>query len=100
MNSQVLKGLIMGLLAPVFCLFVFIAFYFEPDGFKGIYEKLADFNKKNVLTHVISLSAIINLILFLMQIRLKKDSIAKGLLSATLIYAFVIIFMKIKIFIS
>ena len=100
MNIKVLKGFMIGLFAPAISLFVFISFYFEPDGFIGLYEKLVEFNNRNVLTHVISLSAIINLILFFMQIRLKKDSMAKGILSATLVYAFIIIFMKINVFIS
>lgn len=100
MNKQFLKGTLVGVIAPIAALFVFIAFSFEPDGFKGFAEKIMEFQNRNILTHVISLSVIINLAIFFMKLKTKRDQAAKGVLFATLLYAFLVIFLKIKIFLG
>ena len=100
MNKQFLKGTIVGVIAPIAAFFVFVAFSFEPDGWNGFVEKVIEFRKRNILTHVISLSALINLLIFFMKLKTKRDQAAKGILFATLLYAFVVVVLKIKIFLS
>ena len=75
MNKQFLKGTIIGVIAPIATLFVGVAFFSEPDGWDGFVEKLIEFKKRNILIEVISLSVLINLLIFFMKLKTKKDKV-------------------------
>jgi TM2 domain-containing membrane protein YozV len=85
-------GLITGVISPpvAFLLFCFFAF---PDS--GIMEILEGYIRRNVLTHVISLSVIINLPLFFGYLGSGRDRAAQGVVGATFLFAFLILILKL-----
>ena len=91
MNKQFIKGLFVGLIAPIVAFIIYVAFYLEAD----VVETFNSLVKMNKLTHVISLSALINLLLFFMNIKTNRDMVAKGILFATMIYAFIVLGLKL-----
>ena len=91
MDKQFIKGLFVGLIAPIVAFIIYVAFYLEAD-VEQTYNSLVKMNK---LTHVISLSALINLLLFFMNIKTNRDMVAKGILFATMIYAFLVLGLKL-----
>ena len=62
MNKNVKKGTLVGLLAPIVAYVVYVGFYLEAD-IEETYHSIVEMNK---LSHVISLSVLINLLLFFM----------------------------------
>ena len=91
MDNQFVKGVFIGLIAPIVAFVIYVAFYLEAD----VMETYNSLVKMNKLTHVISLSALINLLLFFMNLKTNRDLIAKGILFATMIYAFVVLGLKL-----
>ena len=91
MNKQFIKGLFIGLIAPIIAFVIYVAFYLGDD-VVDTYNSLVKMNK---LTHVISLSALINLLLFFMNLKTNRDLNAKGILFATMIYAFIVLGLKL-----
>ena len=91
MDNQFVKGVFIGLIAPIVAFVIYVAFYLEAD----VMETYNSLVKMNKLTHVISLSALINLLLFFMNLKTNRDLIAKGILFATIIYAFIVLGLKL-----
>ena len=91
MDKQFIKGLFAGIIAPIVAFVIYIAFYLEAD----VMETYNSLVKMNKLTHVISLSVLINLLLFFMNLKTNRDIMAKGILFATMIYAFVVLGLKL-----
>ena len=91
MDNQFVKGVFVGLIAPIVAFVIYVAFYLEAD----VMETYNSLVKMNKLTHVISLSALINLLLFFMNLKTNRDLIAKGILFATIIYAFIVLGLKL-----
>ena len=90
MNKQFIKGLFVGLIAPIVAFVIYVAFYLGDD----VVETYNSLVKMNKLTHVISLSALINLLLFFMNIKTDRDKVANGILFATMLYAFLVLGLK------
>jgi len=91
MNKEVAKGFSIGVIAPLVTLVIYIAFILEVE----IETALATFEKMNTLTHHISLSVFLtNIILFFLQIKIYKEQVARGILVATFVYAFIVMFIK------
>ena len=91
MNKEVAKGFSIGVIAPLVTLVIYIAFILEVE----IETALATFEKMNTLTHHISLSVFLtNIILFFLQIKIYKEQVARGILGATFVYAFIVMFIK------
>mgnify|MGYP001389652798 FL=1 len=91
MNKDFLKGTLVGVIAPLVAFVVYVAFYLEADVLQTI-NKLVEINK---IAHVISLSVLINLLIFFMNLRTNREMSAKGILLATLLYAFIVMIMKL-----
>lgn len=91
MNKDFLKGTLVGVIAPLVAFVVYVAFYLEADVLQT-FNKLVEINK---IAHVISLSVLINLLIFFMHLRTNREMSAKGILLATLLYAFVVMIMKL-----
>lgn len=91
MNRESLKGMIVGVIAPVAAFVVYVAFFTDNPDPVFIYKKLISLGK---LTHVISLSVLINLLIFFMNIKTHRDQQAKGILFATILYAIVVLIIK------
>ena len=91
MNRDLKKGLSIGVIAPIGTLLVYIAFVLEVD----IDSALSSFEKTNTLTHHISLSVFLtNTLLFFFQLRRNNEQVARGIIGATLIYAFLVVYIK------
>ena len=90
MNVKFIKGLFAGIVAPVVAFSVYVLFWLDEDLFIFIDEKITQYN----LPAIISLSLLINLLIFFMNIQTKRDDAAKGILLATMLYGVVIVFLK------
>ena len=91
MNKNVTKGFSIGIIAPIISLIIYISFILEVK----IDIAFAEFDRLNTLTHHISLSVFLtNILLFFMNIKTNKEEVAKGLLGATIVYAFIVVIIK------
>ena len=91
MNKEFSKGFSVGIIAPLLLLLFYVIFILGED----IDSALSSFNQTNTMTHHISLSVfIINLLFFFFFIMKQKDEIAKGVIGATFIYTFIVIYIK------
>ena len=92
MNREVLKGFFVGLVAPIAAFVVYVAFFTDDAAPLALYKKIVEVDK---LSHVISLSLLINLLIFFMNIKTNRDEQARGILSGTLFYGIVILVIKL-----
>ena len=90
MNNQNFIGFFVGLIAPFVAFSVFVLFFLELDLFQTIFE----ISKSDKLPHIISLSLLINLVIFFMKIKTKREKAARGILGATIFYAFIVLYLK------
>lgn len=91
MNKNLTKGFSIGIIAPIITLIIYISFILEVE----IDIAFAEFERLNTLTHHISLSVFLtNILLFFMNIKTNKEEVAKGILGATMVYAFIVVMIK------
>jgi len=91
MNKNITKGFSIGIIAPIITLIIYISFILEVE----IDMAFAEFERLNTLTHHISLSVFLtNILLFFMNIKTNKEEVAKGILGATIVYAFIVVMIK------
>ena len=91
MNKEFSKGFSVGIIAPILLLLFYVIFILGED----IDSALSSFNQTNTITHHISLSVfIINLLFFFLFIKKQKDKIAQGIIGATFMYTFIVIYIK------
>ena len=91
MNKEVVKGFLIGLIAPIAAFVVYVAFFTEDSDPLAMYKQIVVMGK---LSHIISLSLLLNLLIFFMKIKTYRDEKAKGILSATMFYGLIIIIIK------
>ena len=90
MNKQNLIGFFVGIVSPFIAFSIYVLFIMELDLFYMINKVL----ESNKLPHIISLSLLVNLLIFFMKIKTNRDSAARGILGATILYGFVIVYLK------
>lgn len=90
MNNQLIKGTLVGIIAPVVAFVVYVAFYLE----KEIIETLNTLIAIDRLTHAMSLSVLINLLIFFMKLKTNRERAARGVLLATILYGLTIAVLK------
>lgn len=91
MNRDFTKGFSIGVIAPIGTLLIYTAFILEVD----VDTALSSFERTNTLTHHISLSVFLtNTILFFFQLHKDQEQISKGILGATFVYAFLVLYIK------
>ena len=90
MNKQLIKGTIIGVVAPIIAFVIYVSYYLNAD-VMDTYDSIVKINK---LPHVMSLSVLINLLLFFMNIKTNRDEGAKGILLATILYGITIAIIK------
>ena len=90
MNNQNFIGFFVGLIAPFVAFSVFVLFVLELD----LFQTISEISKSDKLPHIISLSLLINLVIFFMKIKTKREKAAKGILGATIFYAFIVLYLK------
>ena len=91
MNKEVVKGFFIGVIAPIAAFVVYVAFFTEDSDPIGMYHQIITIGK---LSHVISLSVLINLLIFFMNIKTYRDELARGVLFATILYGITIAIIK------
>jgi len=91
-SNSLYTGLILGIAGPVLALFVIYAFASNGLNFRDYVNQLV-FLK--VYTHIISLSAIPNLLTFFIFIWLNKLKSARGVLFATIILALFVLALRL-----
>lgn len=90
MNNQNFIGFFVGLIAPFVAFSVFVLFVLELD----LFQTISEVSKSDKLPHIISLSLLINLLIFFMKIKTKREKAARGILGATIFYAFIVLYLK------
>ena len=85
-------GLVLGFLAPLFGLLGFYFAKFSALSFGDFLHLLAIY--KTLFTSVISVSLIMNAIVFTIYINTQKDKTARGVFAATCAYAMICIILK------
>jgi hypothetical protein len=86
-------GLVLGFIAPIFGMLIYYFVKFFPT------FSLADFfrvmgTQKSLITGIVSISLIANAVIFTVYINTRKDKTAKGIFTATCIYAIVAMIVK------
>ena len=87
MNKQLIKGIIVGLIAPVAAFFVYVAFFTQGADPIATYYQLVVIDR---LSHAMSLSVLINLLIFFMNLKTNREESARGILFATILYGITI----------
>ena len=91
MNKQLIKGAIVGIIAPIAAFVVYVTFFTEDSDPEGMYNKLVVMDK---LPEIMSLSVLINLLIFFINIKTNRDEAARGILLATILYGITIAIIK------
>jgi hypothetical protein len=91
MNKDIVKGFFIGIVAPIAAFVVYVAFFTEDSDPIGMYKQIIEMGK---LSEVISLSILINLLIFFMNIKTNRDEQARGILFATMFYGIAIVIIK------
>ncbi len=85
-------GLIIGLILPV--LMSWLIFYFRFGNSLSIHEFVTGLMEAHGFTKLLSLSVLPNLIVFLIAIKLDRLLAARGIVTATLLYAIAVIVLR------
>lgn len=85
-------GIMTGIVLPPFAFLVFYLFGFPGESLNDV---LRHYIQLNVITHVISLSVLTNLAAFFLFLRFDKEQSAKGVIGATILYAFLVLILKL-----
>tara|TARA_B100000683_G_scaffold135515_1_gene132256 strand:+ start:344 stop:622 length:279 start_codon:yes stop_codon:yes gene_type:complete len=90
MKSNLLKGLILGIVSPIILFVITIVFFLEYNITDFINHKI---NKQN-FPAIISLCLLANLAMFFLKLKNNKDEQAKGVLFSTFLFGILIIYSK------
>ena len=91
MNKELIKGTIVGVIAPIAAFIVYVAFFTENSDPIATYNKALSLGRSS---HIMSLSVLINLLIFFMNIKTNRDQQARGILLATILYGITIAIIK------
>lgn len=88
-------GLLIGIILPLITCYVI--FYFRFGDRLSLMEFLDGLIKLQGFTKLLSISAIPNLLVFLMAIKMERLLAARGIVTATLLYAIIVIILRFAI---
>lgn len=91
-KNNLLTGFITGLLVPPLA-FVLFCYFSLPD--ETIGEVVRRYYKLNVITHVISLSVLVNLAVFFLFLKTDKERSAQGVIGSTFFYVLLVLILKL-----
>ena len=91
-SNNLSTGFIIGILSPPLAFYIFSLFEYRSE---SAIELIKGFAGRKVLTHIISLSVLINLPLFFTFLSSNRENAVRGIIGATFIYAFVILILKL-----
>ena len=90
MKSDLVKGVLLGIISPIIAFIIYVVFIIETT--LGNVINNPSFNRN--LPAIISLSLLINLVLFFVKLKLNKDEQSRGILISTFLYGVVIVILK------
>tara|TARA_B110000263_G_scaffold52482_1_gene43931 strand:- start:160 stop:438 length:279 start_codon:yes stop_codon:yes gene_type:complete len=90
MKADLIKGVLLGIIAPIIACVVYVVFINEETLENFINNFVTDRN----LPAIISLSLLINLALFFLKLKFNKDEQSRGILLSTFLYGVVIVILK------
>lgn len=85
-------GFVVGILAP---LLLFVIYFSFRDPGLHLTDQIARQAESNVLSYYVSLCTLVNLLLFFMSLKANAERAARGILGATIIYAFTVVIIKV-----
>lgn len=93
-KDSILLGLILGAFAPLMGLVIFKMYKFSVFSFKETFQYMTVEPGFRTLTVALSLSLLLNALLFTIYINSAKDNTAKGIFITTLIYGLIVLSIK------
>lgn len=93
-KDNFLMGLIMGIIAPVAGILIFKFTKFTRFSMKETYQFMTLEPGFKTLTVALSLSLLLNALLFTIYINTHKDNTAKGIFVTTLVYGLIVLSIK------
>ena len=90
MKLDLIKGVLLGIIAPIIAFIVYVVFIKE----ETLENFINNFVTYRNLPAIISLSLLINLALFFLKLKFNKDEQSRGILFSTLLYGVVIVILK------
>ncbi|CAN5486257.1 hypothetical protein BH11BAC2_BH11BAC2_23290 [soil metagenome] len=87
-----ITGFIPGLILPLIGFWIYFMLFFNYMDFKGFYHHVI---RANLFVSVLSLGVILNLGIFFLFYKIEADRSAKGVIAATFLYAFMVIYFKV-----
>lgn len=90
MKSDLVKGVLLGIISPIIAFVIYVVFIIETT----LDSVINNPSFTNNLPAIISLSLLINLALFFLKIKFNKDEQSRGILFSTFLYGFIIIILK------
>lgn len=90
MNTELLKGVILGFLSPIIFFIIVVVFFLDYELSLFVNKYLTEYN----LPSIISLSLLANLALFFIKIKMNKDKQSRGILFSSIVFGVLIVFLK------
>ena len=87
-------GTILGLIAPILGMFIFKHYKFEIFTLKETFQFIILEPGHKTLTVAMTLSLLLNAVLFTLYINTNKDKTAKGIFATTMVYGLIILILK------
>ncbi len=91
-KDSFLTGFLPGLVFPLVGFYVYFLMFFNYMTFRQFIHLL---QKSDKLISVMSLGVILNLVVFFIFYQMESDRSLKGVIAATFIYAFVVVYFKV-----
>jgi hypothetical protein len=93
-KDNFLLGLILGLIAPVLGMLLFKIYKFNVFTYKETFEYMYLEPGFKTLTVALTLSLLLNALLFTIYINSSKDKTAKGIFATTMVYGLIVLIIK------
>jgi hypothetical protein len=93
-KDNFLFGCILGLIAPLIGVLLFKYYKFQMFSFKEVFQFMYYEPGHATLSVALSLSLLLNAVLFTVYINTSKDKTAKGIFATTMFYGLIILLIK------
>jgi len=91
-KDQFMIGFVPGILLPLLGFYIYYLLFFGYMSLEGFIDHVV---KANLAVSVLSLGVILNLGLFFLYYLKEVDKAARGVIGATFIYAFIVLYFKV-----
>jgi len=91
-KDSLLTGFIAGVLSPLLGFYFYFLLFFGYMGFSNFINHVI---KNNLAVSVLSIGVILNLVIFFIFYQIEADRSAKGVIMATFLYSFVVVYFKV-----